>query len=148
MNLLGFVTDRSRQTLQLRPRVVLAVVQEQSAPGGAAFLQPTQQLRLVGVGAVVADPADIGPDLIFLAVDPDRLRPRRDDVTQRPGRLIADEQDRALGPVDVRFEVMFDPAGGAHPRRGDDDRAPADLVDPFALFDRFDQPEIRVPEDR
>ncbi len=45
-----------------------------------------------------------------------------DDVAERSGGLVTDEQNRRLRPIDVVLQVMLDAAGGAHATGGNDDR--------------------------
>jgi hypothetical protein len=98
---------------------------------------------MTGIGVDGADPG-LHPHL--LAMDADLCRPAADQGTQRARRLVADEQDRRLGPPQVVLEVMLHPSGIAHARAREDDRATADAADRFALLHCLAQTEVAARE--
>ncbi len=68
-------SPRYQEIAQGFPGVVLAVVEKKCAYDRGTFHDPVGQLALIGVGRVVADTADRGPDFELLAVDPNVFLP-------------------------------------------------------------------------
>ena len=50
-----------------------------------------------------------------------------DDLAERAGRLVADEQHRGIGARQIVAQVMLDAAGIGHAGGGHDDGAALDL---------------------
>ena len=94
--------------------LVIAVVDEHKARPGRKVMQPAQQAFVVGVAGHARHLRDLGVDLHFLAEQLDFVDAFEQPAAERPGRLVADEQDRAFLAPEVVLEVVADAPGVAH----------------------------------
>jgi hypothetical protein len=86
---------------------------------------PIDQALLVGVGGVAGKGVNPGLDRFALAVEIDiaagSLAVSLDGPPGRAVGLVADEEDVVFGVVDALFQMIDDPAAGAHAAAGQDD---------------------------
>jgi len=113
---------------------------------GFEVFEPSQHFNLVGVSAEAVDLNDIGLDGEMLAEDTHLAVGFwvHDGPSERADGLIADQQHRAFGAVDIVDQVVLNTAAGTHAGAGDNHNRILDIINGFGFLRRTNQ--FKPPE--